>query len=150
MTRLTLTVLGLLVYASSAAAADRPAACGLATLENVEVVTDTVHQATITTARDTRKKPGEWEHVAMTTPAERQDKKYVVTVRLNDVTYTGESSGSWFWDYNPTRLVINDSVQACISKDRLHLRRPDGKDYKTKIVRVVREASRTSDELAAR
>ena len=41
-------------------------------------------------------------------PLERQSKKYLVTVRLNDLVYTGESSGNAFWDFNPTRLVIND------------------------------------------
>ena len=150
MKRPTMTVLSLLVCASSAAAADRPAACGIATLEDVEVVTEAVQQVTITTVRDRRRKPGEREQVAISTPAERQEKKYVVTVRLDDMVYTGESSANWPWDFNPTRFVINDSAQACVSKDRLRLRRPDGKDYETKIVRVARDASRTSDEPAAR
>jgi len=150
MKRLTMAVLSLLVYASTAAAADRPAACGMATLEDVEVVTEAVPQVAITTVRDRRRKPGERERVAITTPAERQDKKYVVTVRLDDMVYTGESSANWFWDFNPMRFVINHSVQTCVSKDRLRLRRPDGKDYETKIVRVARDASRTSDEPAAR
>jgi hypothetical protein len=150
MKRHTMTVLSLLVYASSAAAADRRTACGMATLEDVEVVTEAVQQVAITTVRDKRRKAGEREQVAITTPAERQDKKYVVTVRLDDMVYTGESSANWFWDFNPTRFVINDSVQACVSNDRLRLRRPDGKDYETKIVRVARDASRMFDEPAAR
>ena len=57
--------------------------------------------------------------------------EYVVTVRLDDMVHTGESSANWPWDFNPTRFVINDSVQACVSKDRLRLRRQDGKDYET-------------------
>jgi hypothetical protein len=35
--------------------------------------------------------------------------------------------------------VINDPIDACVSNGTLRLRRPDGKDYKTKIVRVVRD-----------
>lgn len=123
MKRLAMIVLSVLVLASSAAAAETLATCGVATLQDVEVVTETVAQATITTVRDRRKKPGERERFVYTTPAERQNKKYFVTVRLDDVLYTGESSGNAFWDFNPTRFVINDSIQACVSKDRLHLRR---------------------------
>jgi hypothetical protein len=150
MKRLTMTVLSLLAYAASAAAAEKPASCGVATLEDVEVLTEMVPQASITTVRDEGRKPGKRERVAMTTPAERQVRKYLVTVRLDGMVYRGESSGNWCWDFNPARLVINDSVQACVSKGRLHLARPDGKDYKLTIVRVVRDASRMSDEPAAR
>jgi hypothetical protein len=150
MKRLTMTVLSLLVYAATAAAADRSAACGTGTLEDVEMVTEAVPQVAITTVRDKRRRPGEREQIALTTPAERQDKKYVVTVRLDDMVYTGESSANWFWDFNPTRFVINDLIQICVSKNRLRLRRPDGKDYETKIIRVARDAGRTSDEPVAR
>jgi hypothetical protein len=55
------------------------------------------------------------------------------------VIYTGESSGNEFWQFDPSRLVINDPIDACVSDGRLRLRRPDGKEYKTKIVRVVRD-----------
>jgi hypothetical protein len=46
-----------------------------------------------------------------------------VTVRLNDLVYTGQSSGNEFWNFDPTRLVINDPIAACVSTDTLHLRR---------------------------
>jgi hypothetical protein len=135
-------LLGLLVFASSAEAAEQRAACGVATFEDVQVVTATVPQATITATRDERRKPGERQRVAVTTASETTDRKYQVTVRLNGLVYTGESSGNWFWDFNPTRLVINDPVPACVSNGRLTLTRPDGKDYKLKIVRVVRDGGR--------
>ena len=126
-------------------------ACGTATLRDVEVVTERVAQATITSVHEKRKKkPGEREAHVYTTPADRQNKKYLVTVRLNDLLYTGESSGNAFWDFDPTRLVINDPIEACVYKDRLHLRRPDGKDYKTKIVRAVRDSKTSSDEPTSR
>lgn len=64
-----------------------------------------------------------------------------MTVRLNDLVYTGQSSGNEFWNFDPTRLVINDPIAVCVSRNTLRLRRPDGKDYKTKIVRVVRNVT---------
>jgi hypothetical protein len=78
---------------------------------------------------------------AYTTPLERETKSYLVTVRMTDRVYVGRSSGDWFWEFDPTRLVINDPIDACVSKDTLGLRRPDGREYKTKIVRVVRDVA---------
>ena len=60
---------------------------------------------------------------------------------MNDLVYTGQSSGNEFWNFDPTRLVINDPIGACVSGRSLRLRRPDGKDYKTKIVRAIRDVS---------
>jgi hypothetical protein len=134
-------VIGLAFFPSSPAAA-QSAVCGTAMLKDVEVVTARTPQSTITSVQ---KKPNDGKESGArgvdvyTTPAERQTKTYLVTVRLNDLVYTGQGSGNWFWDFDPTRLVINDPIDACVSKDTLRLRRPDGKDYKTKIVRVVRE-----------
>jgi hypothetical protein len=133
--------MGLVVFSSSPAAA-QSLICGTAMLRDVEVVTARVPQSTITSVHKkpkNGKKPGEREVDVYTTPAERQTKTYFVTVRLNDLVYTGQSSGDEFWNFDPTRLVINDPIDACVSKGTLRLRRPDGKDYKTKIVRVVRD-----------
>jgi hypothetical protein len=33
------------------------------------------------------------------------------------------------------------TLDACVSRDTLRVRRPDGKDYKTTIVRVVRDVA---------
>jgi hypothetical protein len=118
--------------------------CGTGALRDVEVVIDRVPQSTITTVQ---KKPGNGKKSggdkvdAYTTPAERQTKTYLVTVRLNNLVYTGQSSGNEFWNFDPTRLVINDPIEACISGRSLRLRRPDGKEYKTKIVRVIRDVT---------
>jgi hypothetical protein len=133
----------LTALASSPAAA-QTAGCGTATLTDVDVVVARVPQSTITSIRtrptDGRKR-GERSADAYTTPSERETKTYRVTVRFDDRVYVGESSGDWFWDFNPTRLVINDPIEACVSGDTLRLRRPDGKDYKSKIVRVVRDVA---------
>jgi hypothetical protein len=136
--------MGLGVFSSSPVAA-QSLVCGTAMLRDVEVVTSRVPQSTITSVQkkpENGKRPGEREVDVYTTPTERQTKTYLVTVRLNDLVYTGQSSGNWFWDFDPTQLVINDPIGACISKGTLRLRRPDGKDYKTKIVHVVRDVAR--------
>lgn len=135
--------MGLALFSPSPAAAQSPV-CGTAMLRDVEVVTSRVPQSTITSVQkkpENGKRPGEREVDVYTTPTERQTKTYLVTVRLNDLVYTGQSSGNWFWDFDPTQLVIHDSIEACVSKGTLRLRRPDGKNYKTKIVRVVRDVA---------
>jgi hypothetical protein len=135
------TAMGLVLFSASVAAA-QPATCGTAVLRDVEIVTDRVAQSTITTVSKKSDKPGERDVTVVTTPTERQTKGYLVTVRLNDLVYTGQSSSNWPWSYDPTRLVINDPINVCVSKDTLRLRKPDGKDYKTKIVRIVRDVVR--------
>ncbi len=139
----TIAVSVALAALASSPVAAQSSICGTAMLRDVEVVTSRVPQSTITSVHTRRKNEntsGERAVDVYTTPAERQTKAYVVTVRLNDVVYTGESSGNEFWHFDPTRLVINDPIDACVSDGRLRLRRPDGKEYKTKIVRVVRDA----------
>ena len=121
-------------------AAAESSSCGMAVLQDVDVSTTLVPQASITTARNRRAKPGavqDWW--AYSTPGARLSKRYLVTVRLNDMVYTGEASGDGFWTYDPSTLVINDAIHACVVKNRLRLTRPDGKDYSIKIVRAVRD-----------
>ena len=65
---------------------------------------------------------------------------------LDDMVYTAESSGDAFWSFNPTTLVINDTIHACVARNRLRLTRPDGKDYSTKIVRAIRETQSSSPQ----
>lgn len=120
------------------------AGCGTGILTDVEVVVSRVPQSTITSVHTRPKdgrKPGERSVDAYTTPSERETKTYLVTVRINDRVYVGRSSGDWFWEFDPTRLVINDPIDACVSRNTLRLRRPDGKEYKTNIVRVVRDVA---------
>jgi len=136
-------VIALAALAASPAVA-QTAGCGTAILTDVEVVVARVPQSTISSVHTRPKdvsKLGERSVDAYTTPSERETKTYLVTVRINDRVYVGRSSGDWFWDFDPTRLVINDPIDACVSGDTLRLRRPDGKDYKTKIVRVVRDVA---------
>ena len=133
------------VLGVSTATAAESSACGMATLQDVEVATTLVPQPTVTTARDRRGKPAVHDWFAYTTPGARLSKRYLVTVRLNDMVYAGEASGDGFWTYDPSALVINDAIHACVVKNRLRLTRPDGKDYSIKIVRATRDRFPESD-----
>ncbi len=147
-----MAVAGLALGIASPARAQSDA-CGTATLMNVEIVAERIPQSTITSVRRPPadgKRAGERRVDAYTTPSERQTRTYRVTVRLGDMVYTGQSSGDWFWEFDPTRLVINDAIHVCVAADRLRLRRPDGKDYKVKIVRVVRESAVPAEPERAR
>ena len=145
MKTMMVMVLGAALLAPTSATAEG-AACGLGRLEDVEVVTELVPQATMTTARVKPRKPGVHDWFGYSTPSARLSKRYLVTVRLDDMVYTAESSGDAFWSFNPTTLVINDTIHACVVKNRLRLTRPDGKDYSTKIVRAIREGRSSSPQ----
>ena len=82
-------------------------------------------------------KRGQREVDVDTSSGERHEKTYTVTVQLEDMSYTAQSSGN-FWNFDPTRLVINDPIGLCVDRNQIILRRPDGKDYKARIVRAVR------------
>jgi hypothetical protein len=63
---------------------------------------------------------------------------YVLTVTVGDITYTTEHIKNLFFGYNPTDMVVNDAVTVSVQKNKLVLIRPDGKEYKTTIVRTER------------
>jgi hypothetical protein len=137
MTRLMMILLA--VTAAAPAASAQTAECGTGLVDDVEVITRIVPQASVTTARRRPTKNGNADWFAYSMPLERVSKTYRVTVKLNDLTYVAESSGDGFWNYNAGRFIVNDSVPACVVKDRLVLRRPDGKDYRARIVRAERQ-----------
>jgi hypothetical protein len=68
---------------------------------------------------------------------------YVLTVTVGDITYTAEHTKNLFFGYNPTDMVVNDPVTVSRQKNRLVLKRPDGKEYKTTIVRLERNTGST-------
>ena len=69
---------------------------------------------------------------------------YVLTVRVGDMTYTTEHIKNLIFGYNPTDMIVNDPVRVSIQKNNLVLIRPDGKEYKTTIVRMERNAQGTN------
>jgi len=70
---------------------------------------------------------------------DRNQTIYVLTVELDDMTYTAETPQNLFFGYNPTDLVVNDPIGVCIDKNKLILIRPNSKEYKMKIVRIERK-----------
>ena len=137
MKHLMMTLL-VITLATPAAARAETAVCGMATLEDVDVATTLVPIGTVTTGCNKPGQPGIRDWHVYASPASRVSKSYLVTVRLNDMLYTGESSGDGFWTFNPGTLVVDDGIYVCVAKDRLRITRPDGKDYSAKIVRAVR------------
>lgn len=119
-------IVGALLVTPLAADAQTPYTCGTGTLRDVEAITETIATPTQTHVRTKRNKHGDREAWSETTSGEARKKKYVVQVQLENMVYTAESSAN-FWNFDPARLVINDSVGVCVDGKRIILRRPDGK-----------------------
>src|SRR5262245_49022484 len=49
---------------------------------------------------------------------------YVLTVRIGDMTYTAEHVKNLIFGYNPTDMVVNDTVTVSVQKKKLVLIRP--------------------------
>ena len=138
MKRLVLTAL---LLCPLPAAAQTPYKCGMAVLHDVEAVVETFAVPTTTHVKTKRGKHGREEAVVVTSTGERQEKNYLMTIELEDIRYTVQSSGN-FWNFDPTRLVINDPIGVCVDGNRVVVKRPDGKDFKAKIVRAARTETR--------
>ena len=119
------------------AGAEVPYKCGTGTLRDVDAVIQTFPAERHTHVVTKTNKRGQREMDVDTSSGERHEKTYTVTVQLEDMSYTAQSSGN-FWNFDPTRLVINDPIGLCVDRNQIVLRRPDGKDYKARIVRAVR------------
>ncbi len=77
---------------------------------------------------------------------EQTQEIYVLTVAIGDMIYTSESLKNLFFGYNPTDMVVNNPVDVCVEKNKQVLTRPDGKKYKTRIVRSERDREVLSQE----
>jgi len=60
---------------------------------------------------------------------------YSLTVQFGDLLVTGLCTGRKWGGCHPGSLVVGDPVEVRIDKDTMYVKRPDGKDVKTKIVR---------------
>ena len=120
-----------------AAGAEVPYKCGTGTLRDVDAVVEIFPVEKHTHVVTKINKRGQREVDVNTSSGERHERTYTVTVQLEDMSYTAQSSGN-FWNFDPTRLVINDPIGLCVDRNQIILRRPDGKDYKARIVRAVR------------
>ena len=131
-------VVSMLAIAAPLWAADTPYVCGTGTLRDVEAITETIATRRETRVRVTKTRKGDIVERIESSPGERREKSYLVTVEIDDMVYTGRSSGDLPWNFNPTRLVVNDAIGVCVNGSQLILKRPDGKNYKLQIVRAVR------------
>ena len=137
MKRLAL-MLSIMTIAAPLSAGDTPSICGTGVLRDVEAITETIATRRETRVRVTKTRKGDIVEHIESSPGERREKSYLVTVEVSDMVYTGRSAGDAPWNFNPTRLIVNDEIGVCVYGSRLILKRPDGKNYKLQIVRAVR------------
>ena len=114
--------------------------CQTGKLLDVQEITELVPTAQIAQARQD-KNGKDW--TTITLPPTRKQTTYVVTVALDGIIYTARSSGD-FWGYNPSSMIVNSEVEACVDSNKLVIIRPDGKQYKPTIIRRERNQSAPS------
>ena len=121
-----------------AMAAPKNGACGIGTLIDVQAQVDVIQVGTIEQGRETVKKNGGKEYNSYSTSSVQKRPIYTVTIMLGDLAYTAQSEPIFDLGFKPTSFVINDPVAACIRGGTLALQRPDGKEYRARIVRAAR------------
>ena len=67
--------------------------------------------------------------------------EYRLNVQLGDFVYVCSYNPPFQWSYKPNDLLVNDAVEARIDGKHLYIKRPDGKEFKTIIVRRMRAAT---------
>ena len=75
---------------------------------------------------------------AIPLPTLQKRTTYTVTIVLDDLTYTAQSELIFGFGFKPTSLVINDPIGVCVRGSTLALERPNGKEYRARILRVSR------------
>lgn len=131
--------LGAAILLAPASLAKTPSACQMGRLLDVQANTELV--PTIRVGRVHRNSNKDWTTVA---PAPmRKETTYTIRVELGDMMYIARSSSDFF-SYNPSKLIVNSEIEACLDSDRLVIMRPDGKQYKPTIIR--REQVRSSPD----
>ena len=116
-------------------------ACHTGILLDVQVSRENVHLGgQTTTIEEHTKKNGDKEYSGYTSSNDTTTTIYTVTVKSGGMIYTARS-GAWLFGFKPTSFVVNDPVEVCIESKKLILMRPDGKEYKSTIVRAERETT---------
>ncbi len=114
--------------------------CSTGKLVGLDTRTETVAGVSSGHYEEKTKKNGKKVMDGYTYTPEQTKEIYILTVEVGDLTYTSENLKNLFFGYNPTDMVVNDPVAVCVTKNRLVLTRPDGKKYKTRIVRTERQS----------
>ena len=120
-------------------AAQQSAACGTGTLVGLDTRTQTITGMNTGHYEEKVKKNGKKTIDGYTYSGEQTQDIYVLTVALGNMIYTAENVKNLFFGYNPTDMVVNDPIDVCVEKNKLVLTRPDGKKYRTRIVRSERD-----------
>jgi hypothetical protein len=126
---------GAAILLAPASYAKTAPACQTGKLLDVQENTELVPTVQIGQARQS-KNGKDWNTIAL--PPTRKQTTYVVEVALDGIIYTARSSGD-FWGYNPSSMIVNGEVEACVESNKLVLTRPDGKQYKPTIIRRERD-----------
>lgn len=67
------------------------------------------------------------------------DVEYRISIELDGMVYVGSYYPRWRWSYSPTDFIVNDPVEVRIDGNHLVIKRPNGKELKTAIVRRIRK-----------
>jgi len=113
-------------------------ACNSGRLLDVQVSTRLIDGGTTERVEEKMKKSGR-EYHSYSMPLTQEQTVYTVTVELSDLVYTAQSQPVFGMGFKPTAFIVNDPIRGCIRGNTLALIRPDGKEYKARIVRVERE-----------
>jgi hypothetical protein len=63
------------------------------------------------------------------------DVEYRLSVQIGDMVYVGSYWPRWRWSYAPTDFIVNDPVESRLDGKHMYLKRADGKELKTEIIR---------------
>jgi hypothetical protein len=120
-------------------AAQQSGSCGTGKLVGLDTRIQTIGGMNTAHYEDRVKNNGKRTIDGYTYSGEQTQEIYVLTVAIGDMIYTAESVKNLVFGYNPTDMVVNDPIDVCVEKNKLVLTRPDGKKYKTRIVRSERD-----------
>ena len=137
------------VLGAGSIAAQQSGACGTGKLVGLDTRIQTIAGMNTAHYDERVKKNGNRTIDGYTYSGEQAQEIYVLTVAIGDIIYTAESLKNLFFGYNPTDMVVNDPIDVCVEKNKLILTRPDGKKYKTRIVRSERDRGTQSVGRAA-
>ena len=127
------------VLGVGSSAAQQSNSCRTGTLVGLDTRIQTIAGMDTGHYEEKVKKNGKRTIDGYTYSGEQTKEIYVLTVAIGDMIYTAEHLKNLFFGYNPTDMVVNDPVDVCVEKNKLILTRPDGKKYKTRIVRSERD-----------
>lgn len=120
-------------------AAQQSGSCGTGKLVGLDTRIQTTAAMSTGHYEERVKKNGKKTLDGYTYSGDQTQEIYVLTIEIGDMIYTAENVKNLFFGYNPTDMVVNDPVEVCVEKNKLFLTRPDGKKYKTRIVRSERD-----------